>query len=93
LFRLSPHHTGIIVSDLEANETNSRFSGSGPTFKLRFGYGLMGVSAVELIQPLEGETIYAQYLRERGPGIHHLGFLVRDLAASKQQLESDGCSC
>jgi hypothetical protein len=110
LFRLSSHHTGIIVADLvpamdswrmnlgisfsvfEANETNSRFSGSGPDFKLRIGYGLMGVSAIELIQPLEGETIYAQYLRAHGPGIHHLGFLVTDLATSRQQLESHGCS-
>jgi methylmalonyl-CoA/ethylmalonyl-CoA epimerase len=109
LFRLSPHHVGIIVAELspamdswhknlgvsfwvfEVNETNSRFSGSGPAFKVRFGFGLMGVSAIELIQPVEGETIYSEYLRGRGPGLHHLGFLVTDLAASGRQLESAGC--
>lgn len=83
---------GISFSVFEVNQTNSRFSSSGPAFKLRFGFGMMGAAAIELIQPLEGETIYSQYLRERGPGFHHLGFLVTDLAASKQQLESDGCS-
>ena len=83
---------GISFSVFEVDETNSRFSGSGPKFKLRFGYGLMGLSALELIQPLDGETIYSQYLRKRGPGFHHLGFLVTDLSASSSQLESSGCS-
>lgn len=110
MFRLSPHHAGLIVAELgaamdswrrnlglsfqvfEADETNSHFSGSGPRFKLRFGYGLMGLSAIELIQPLEGETLYSKFLTERGPGFHHLGFLVTDLAESKRRLESEGCS-
>lgn len=83
---------GLSFRVFETDETNSRFSGSGPRFKLRFGYGLMGLSAVELIQPLEGETLYSQYLTDRGPGFHHLGFLVADLAASKRRLESEGCS-
>lgn len=108
MFRLSPHHVGIIVAELgpamdswhknlgisfavfEANEANSRFSGSGANFRVRFGFGLMGTSAIELIQPLEGETIYSRYLQERGSGLHHLGFLVMDLTASERQLESDG---
>ncbi|MGH7867495.1 MAG: VOC family protein, partial [Candidatus Dormibacteraceae bacterium] len=83
---------GTSFSVFEVDETNSRFSGSVPKFKLRFGYGLMGPSAIELIQPLGGETIYSQYLLERGPGLHHLGFLVANLAASRSQLASEGYS-
>lgn len=83
---------GLSFRVFEVDETNSRFSGGGTRFKLRFGYGLMGLSAVELIQPLEGETLYSKFLEERGPGFHHLGFLVADLAESKCRLESEGCS-
>lgn len=82
---------GISFSVFEVNETNSRLSGSGTNFRMRFGFGLMGTFAMELIQPVEGETIYSRYLQERGPGLHHLGFLVMDLAASARQLESEGC--
>lgn len=109
MFRLSPHHVGIVVADLapamdvwhkslglsfwvfEVNETNSRFGGSGEVFTVRFAYGLMGASGIELIQPVGGETIYSRFLTEHGSGLHHLGFLVVDLAASKHQLESAGC--
>lgn len=82
---------GLSFWVFEVNETNSRFSGSGEAFRVRFAFGLMGASGLELIQPVQGETIYSRYLTERGPGLHHLGFLVLDLGASKSQLESSGC--
>lgn len=82
---------GLSFWVFEVNETNSRFSGSGEAFRVRFAFGLMGASGIELIQPVQGETIYSRYLTERGPGLHHLGFLVMDLGASKSQLESSGC--
>lgn len=83
---------GISFSVFEVTESNSQFSGSALKFTLRFGYGIMGLPAIELIQPLDGETLYSQVLRERGSGLHHLGFVVADLAASRQELESAGSS-
>jgi methylmalonyl-CoA/ethylmalonyl-CoA epimerase len=32
----------------------------------------------ELVQPLEGDSVYAQFLAEHGPGVHHVGVGVRD---------------
>ena len=45
---------------------------------------------IELIQPLEGDTPYADFLRERGEGLHHLGVKVDDLDETLARLEKEG---
>jgi len=78
---------GIKFSVFEVDETNSVFSGSSDAFRLRIGFGTLGPSAMELIQPVSGETIHSRFLSERGGGIHHLGFLVSGFSKVKKQLE------
>jgi catechol 2,3-dioxygenase-like lactoylglutathione lyase family enzyme len=34
----------------------------------------VGKVVLELIQPLEGESVYKEFLRERGEGLHHIAF-------------------
>ncbi|MBK5289818.1 MAG: VOC family protein, partial [Acidimicrobiia bacterium] len=34
---------------------------------------------VELIQPVRGPGLHAEFLAARGTGLHHLGYLVDDL--------------
>ncbi len=52
------------------------------------------VMEVELIQPLEGENIYSDFLKEHGDGIHHLGWLVvPDLAKTIKTMEKAGYRC
>ena len=36
---------------------------------------------LELIQSLEGDTPYADFLKEKGEGLHHLGIRVEDVGA------------
>lgn len=108
---LTPHHIGIVVSDLEsamdgyqavlgaafsvfeADETNSTFSGSSGTYRLRFGIGMAGATTIELIQPAAGVTYYSSYLAQHGPGLHHLAFGVKDIAAARAQLDAQGYTC
>jgi methylmalonyl-CoA/ethylmalonyl-CoA epimerase len=33
---------------------------------------------IELIQPIAGDTPHARFLKEKGPGIHHIAFYTRD---------------
>lgn len=55
---------------------------------------MVGPMQLELIQPLEGESIYADFLREHGEGIHHLGHvIVKDLEEAVQKLEKAGFPC
>ena len=46
---------------------------------LRLADGGMGGIGFELIQPLEGHSIYDEFIEEKGEGIHHLAYLVEDL--------------
>jgi methylmalonyl-CoA/ethylmalonyl-CoA epimerase len=48
-------------------------------FKARKGFVDMGQVELELIQPLEGESIYFDFLREHGPGLHHIRFNIPEL--------------
>jgi hypothetical protein len=45
---------------------------------------------VELVQPLTGPSIYHDWIADRGHGLHHLGFLVDDLATSVRDMEAAG---
>lgn len=33
---------------------------------------------IELIQPIAGDTPHARFLREKGPGVHHIAFYTKD---------------
>jgi len=43
------------------------------------GFCSLGSVEMELIQPITGPTIYHDFLKEKGEGIHHLGFDVKDI--------------
>jgi hypothetical protein len=58
-----------------------RYRGREVECSLAIGFARSGDVQVELIQPVAGEGIHAEFLAARGPGAHHLGFLVDDLDA------------
>ncbi len=47
--------------------------------RIKIGLTNLGEAQLELIQPLEGETIHAQFLKRKGEGLHHIGFFVKNL--------------
>ncbi len=44
--------------------------------------GYLGDIQVELIEPIRGPSPYTEFLENKGPGLHHLAFLVPDFAAT-----------
>ena len=83
---------GVTFQVFEVDESNSSFSGSSAAFRLRFGIALMGLSSIQLIQPVAGETIYSDHLRTRGPGMHHIGVYVTSVDAASDELRQRGYS-
>ena len=57
---------------------------------LRLARGDFGGLSFELIQPLKGNSIYDDFLKEKGEGFHHLAFMVEDVDAEKAELEKRG---
>ena len=45
---------------------------------------------IELIQPLEGPTIYHDFLEGGGSGLHHLGIVVEDIDLAVRSMQEAG---
>jgi methylmalonyl-CoA/ethylmalonyl-CoA epimerase len=50
----------------------------------------VGDSHVELIAPLGPETGVARFLKQRGPGLHHVAYRVGDIEAALASLSAAG---
>jgi methylmalonyl-CoA/ethylmalonyl-CoA epimerase len=50
----------------------------------------VGGVLLELIAPTSEAAVFAKYLRERGPGMHHIAYRVGDIVAALAELQSRG---
>jgi methylmalonyl-CoA/ethylmalonyl-CoA epimerase len=48
-------------------------------FNLRAGFVWMGNTLMEFLEPVDNRSPHAAWLRDRGEGMHHLGYLVRSI--------------
>lgn len=55
------------------------YYGQPGNFTARMAFAELGPVELELIQPLTGESIWADFLAKHGPGIHHIRFNVPEL--------------
>jgi hypothetical protein len=67
-----------------------RYYGEPTQYRNRQAFVDMGSIELELIQPVEGRSIWSDFLAERGPGIHHIRFNVPDHQALSEHLRSKG---
>jgi methylmalonyl-CoA/ethylmalonyl-CoA epimerase len=44
----------------------------------------------ELIQPVDGPSIHADWLAERGEGFHHVGYVVQSVEETTAEMEAAG---
>jgi methylmalonyl-CoA/ethylmalonyl-CoA epimerase len=56
---------------------------------LRLAFFNAGGVKIELLEGLGGDPI-SKFVAKRGPGIHHLCFKVKDVAAAAASLKTDG---
>jgi len=70
---------------------NHQFLNGKPArFRTRQAFADLGSVELELIQPLSGNTIWQQFLRKRGPGIHHIRFNVPNHQVVSDYLRQKG---
>lgn len=66
------------------------YHGKPGNFTARMGFTELGSIELELIQPVSGDSIWADFLRERGGGIHHIRFNVDELEPVQDYLLGKG---
>ena len=60
------------------------------TTLLRLGFGRTADIEVELVQVLSGDYPTLSWLDERGEGLHHVRYRVKDLKATQAEMVADG---
>jgi catechol 2,3-dioxygenase-like lactoylglutathione lyase family enzyme len=78
------------IPDVEFGPDTTTLRGEPVRFVAHISLGYAGDLQLELIQPVEGPTIHAEFLAERGPGLHHVCFEVDDVDAACAAAEAAG---
>ena len=66
------------------------YHGEPGDFTARLGFVDLGSVELELIQPVKGKSIWADFLAEHGQGIHHIRFNVAELDPVLSHLAGNG---
>jgi methylmalonyl-CoA/ethylmalonyl-CoA epimerase len=61
-----------------------------PSQKARVAFLAVGDSEMELVQPTDPATGIAKFLKEKGPGMHHLCLEVEDIDQALNELKEKG---
>jgi hypothetical protein len=61
------------IREVETPATRASVRGEAVGYRLKFGHARMGPISLELVETLEGRTIYQEFLEEHGEGLHHIG--------------------
>jgi methylmalonyl-CoA/ethylmalonyl-CoA epimerase len=72
--------------------TNLRYHGEPGRFDQKLGWHRHGTVTWEWIEPLQGPTVYRDFLKAHGEGFHHIAFDVPDIDAAARAWEAVGVS-
>jgi hypothetical protein len=75
---------------LEPEYRDLTLHGRPGKFKIRIALAKAGPIQIELMQPLSGETIYDEYARRKGYGLHHLAIRTENMEQSVADMEARG---
>jgi hypothetical protein len=66
------------------------YRGGRGDYRMRLALGRIGSVLIELVQPLEGDSIYAEFVSRRGYGLHHIGLVVDDMTEAMARARDAG---
>ena len=69
---------------------NFRVDGENIAVKAKIAWAKIGDIELELIEPQDETSTYAEYLRSNGPGVHHLMFGTNDYQQAVENMRRNG---
>jgi methylmalonyl-CoA/ethylmalonyl-CoA epimerase len=79
----------IIVTD-GPEIAHTRFRGEPTDARAKLAFFEMGQVSLELIEPIGGPSTWREFLDEKGEGVHHIAFVVKDTDEAVKFLEGEG---
>jgi len=73
-----------------SNTGEMRLRGEPVEHAFRAALTKVGDVSMELIEPLDDRSIYAEHLAEHGEGLHHVAFKVEDFEKTRQHMKEKG---
>ncbi len=74
----------------EVDYPNATYYGQTAGYRGKRAFFYLGPIQIELIELRDGKTIHESFLREKGEGLHHIAFEVKDLEPGKRRAEKAG---
>lgn len=75
---------------LEPEYSDVTVYGKPAQFRIRLGRAKAGPVVIALIQPVSGESVYEEFVRRKGHGLHHLAFRTDDLETTSKRMRAKG---
>lgn len=88
LFGIGPFR--IMEWPIEGIDPQSTYHGHPGDYRLRLAFATVGKIQIEVVQPLEGQNIYSDFLQEHGPGLHHFRLTIPGFDKSVEAMINDG---
>ena len=87
IFGIGPWHFYTYGKPLVKRMTRN---GKPCEYKMRVALSNIGPLRIELIEPLEGDTVYSEFVEQHGYGVHHLGVLTDNMSESLEEARRAG---
>jgi len=71
-------------------EQNKKVLLAGNPFRLKIAFAKVGPIILELLQPVDGDSVWAQFMKSNGEGIQHVAFSVADFDMWVSNIEKQG---
>ena len=89
IFGIGPWRT-IVYPPADRGDIETTYRGEHGNFRYRLAFADLGSVELEIVEPLEGESIWSDFLAEHGEGIHHIRFNVTDIQSVLGYLAGEG---
>jgi hypothetical protein len=66
------------------------YRGRPAPFRIRHALAFSGEVMLELVEPLDGPSIWQEYLERRGPSLHHVAIYTSDFETGRAAMEAEG---
>ncbi|MBN2045982.1 MAG: VOC family protein [Anaerolineales bacterium] len=80
----------IIEYPPEDIDPETSYYGQPNEFKVKMAFRDFGNFQLEVVEPLEGQSVFHDFLENHGPGLHHIRFTEEDLDTITEKLKEQG---
>ena len=88
LFGIGPFR--IFEWPVEGVDPQSTYHGQPADYRLLLAFATLGKIQLEVVQPLEGQNIYSDFLRNHGPGLHHFRLTIPNFGSAVKSMMEAG---